>query len=514
MDRCSSHSEHEGKKKMTIASKPSRIELMALTLCVLMVVPALAAAQHTGHQMPSTVPATQQQPQAGHPPPQPASGPPTAPLPKLGRAQQESQGPRLRLDELEKMALEHNPTLHQAAAEIRAAQGRRVQAGLLPNPVVGYTGEEIRGGSLRGGQQGFFIEQTITLGGKLRLGRRVFEQEVRLAELEAEEQRLRVTNSVRLGFYRVLTSQERLATLRDLGGVAADNAETSTRLRNIGQADDTEVLQAQIEAEQNQLAVTREEARQRRLWTALAAVVGRPDLPLARLEGRLDENLPELKEEALLEALLGQSPAAQIAQSNLDRAEAELARAGRQAVPDLQVRAGLQQNRELIEATGRPVGLQGFADVGIQLPIFNRNQGNVQAARAERDRAGQEKTRVSLVLRERSAGLVQNYRDARARVEKYRSAILPRAQQAYDLMRQRWGQMAVSYPQLLFAQRTAFQAHTDYIAALGDLWMSSIALQGFLLTDGLEAPARPGEVDLPIREINVPTPRGGLRQEE
>jgi cobalt-zinc-cadmium efflux system outer membrane protein len=160
------------------------------------------------------------------------------------------------------------------------------------------------------------------------------------------------------------------------------------------------------------------------------------------------------------------------------------------------------------------VGLQGFADVGIQLPIFNRNQGNVQAARAERDRAGQEKTRVSLVLRERSAGLVQNYRDARARVEKYRSAILPRAQQAYDLMRQRWGQMAVSYPQLLFAQRTAFQAHTDYIAALGDLWMSSIALQGFLLTDGLEAPARPGEVDLPIREINVPTPRGGLRQEE
>jgi hypothetical protein len=31
-----------------------------------------------------------------------------------------------------------------------------------------------------------------------------------------------------------------------------------------------------------------------------------------------------------------------------------------------------------------------------------------------------------------------------------------------------------------------------------------VALRGFLLTDGLEAPARPGEVDLPIREINIP----------
>ena len=35
---------------------------------------------------------------------------------------------------------------------------------------------------------------------------------------------------------------------------------------------------------------------------------------------------------------------------------------------------------------------------------------------------------------------------------------------------------------------------------------NGIALQGYLLTDGLEAPARPGEVDRPVRETNVPMP--------
>lgn len=154
------------------------------------------------------------------------------------------------------------------------------------------------------------------------------------------------------------------------------------------------------------------------------------------------------------------------------------------------------------------MGLQGFAEVGIQLPIFNRNQGNVAAARAEVERARQEKARVRLVLAERAAALVQRTRTSRAAVERYRDQMLPRAQRAYSAMLRSWGMMQASYPQLLLAQRTLFDLQRDYIAALEDLWTSSLALEGFLLTDGLEAPARPGEVDLPVREINLPAARG------
>ena len=65
------------------------------------------------------------------------------------------------------MAAETNPTLRQAEAEIRAAKARQQQAALYPNPSIGYTGDEIRGGSIGGGKQGFFVQQTIVTGGKL-----------------------------------------------------------------------------------------------------------------------------------------------------------------------------------------------------------------------------------------------------------------------------------------------------------------------------------------------------------
>ena len=63
------------------------------------------------------------------------------------------------------MALGRNPTLAQAAAQIAAAQGRHVQAGLYPNPVAGYMGSEM-GNSGRAGQQGGFVSQEVVTAGK------------------------------------------------------------------------------------------------------------------------------------------------------------------------------------------------------------------------------------------------------------------------------------------------------------------------------------------------------------
>src|SRR4029077_9670012 len=120
--------------------------------------------------------------------------PVTPVYPRLGRAQEKPEGPLVTLEQVEKIASESNPTLRQAEAEIRAANAHRQQAGLYPNPTVGYTADEIRGGSVGGGKQGFFVQQTIVTGGKLRLNQEVFGKESQLASIEAEEQRMRVTS--------------------------------------------------------------------------------------------------------------------------------------------------------------------------------------------------------------------------------------------------------------------------------------------------------------------------------
>ncbi len=440
---------------------------------------------------------------------QPMPGMPS-PAPTTPSQEQATTQSGLTLVELEQMALSNNPTLAQAAAEIRAATGRKLQSGLYPNPTVGYQGEQIRGGLQGGGEQGFFVSQDIVLGGKLGLNRRVLEQEKKQAEAEGEEQRLRVINGVRMFYYQSLAAQEMVDLRHKLSKLAEDAVQTSHQLGNVGQTDQPDVLQAEVEGEQAQLAVVAAEQNQLRAWRALAATVGKPEMPLTHLAGNL-EDLPEDNPDQWLQAIVHESPAVKIAELGVLKAEASLARAKREPIPDLQLRGGLQQNRELEATTNRPIGLQGFAEVGVQIPIFNRNQGNVQASRADVERAQREVQRVQLVLRERAAALLQNYMTSRSTVERYRNHMIPRARKAYELYLKSYGGMAAAYPQVLISQRTLFQLQTDYIAALENLWGNSIALKGFLLTDGLEAPSRAGEMDQPVRELNVPSPTTSMQ---
>lgn len=88
--------------------------------------------------------------------------------------------------------------------------------------------------------------------------------------------------------------------------------------------------------------------------------------------------------------------------------------------------------------------------------------------------------------------------------DEYRDGILPRATKAYSLLVGEYGKMLASYPVVLDSQKTLYQLHLEYVTSLENVWTTGIALQGYLLTDGLEAPARPGEVDRPVRETNVP----------
>src|SRR5262245_15367159 len=138
---------------------------------------SLGLVAQTHQHQPTSSPAAPRKPS----PQQPPAGQPT-PMPGMPRSnpnQQKPQtsGPPLTLENREPMAFEHNPTLKQADAEVRAAEGRKRQAGLYPNPTVGYQGEQIRGGSFGGGEQGAFVQQDIVLGGKLGAAKNVFEQE-------------------------------------------------------------------------------------------------------------------------------------------------------------------------------------------------------------------------------------------------------------------------------------------------------------------------------------------------
>ncbi len=434
--------------------------------------------------------------------------------PRMGRSQEGAKGALVTLEQVEKIASESNPTLRQAEAEIRAAKARQQQSGLYPNPTVAYTGDEIRGGSVGGGKQGFFVQQTVVTGGKLGLSREVFGKDVKLAEIEAEEQKMRVQSAVKMAFLRVLAAQELLDARRDIAAIAQDAAETQRRLMNTGQADETEVLEAAVEAQRMRMAARMQENTLREEWRSLAAVIGQPDLPLTTVAGDLEKGWPDVNEEEAVRMIAKESPAVRIADAAEVRAQSILARAKRESIPDVQLRGGMEYNNDRLGSVPFAKGWEGIAEVAVQIPLFNRNQGNVAAARADIDRAGQEKKRISLTLRERAALAVDQYANARLMAVEYRDEMLPLAKKAYGLMVEKYGQMLASYPRVLDAQRKLYDLQIEYIAALESVWTNGIALQGYLLTDGLEAPARPGEVDRPIRETNVPTPERTMSPRE
>lgn len=404
------------------------------------------------------------------------------------------------LEDFEASALKNSPTVKQAEANARVSAGLARQAGLWPNPSVGYQGEQIRGGAFGGGEQGGFVQQEIVLGGKLGLRRNVFEQQKKEDEIGVQEQESSVRGAVQVEFYGALAKLRMVEVRQKLMTNAVDAAATAHELANVGQADAPDVLQAEVEAEQAKLELLKAQRIYIESYEELATIVGEPHLPLALLKGDLDHP-PAIHSEGYLDDLLQNSPALKRAEQQALRAEAELARDKREAIPDLTLRAGVQQNGELLEPSQHAVGVQSFASAGIQIPIFNRNQGNVEAAKAEVGREREEVARIRLRLMQTVQPLLQEYLIGRLEEERYRTELIPRAQRAYELYLAKYRNMAAAYPEVIVSQRTLFQLQSSYAQTLGELWTTAIQLQNYLLTDGTSAPRMSGGAST---EVNVP----------
>jgi cobalt-zinc-cadmium efflux system outer membrane protein len=433
---------------------------------------------------------------------------------QAGSASQAGGGAALTLAELEQRALAQYPAIAQAAAQVDAAKGRAVQAGMLPNPTVGYVGDEISGGPVnRGGEHGFFIQQTIPLGGKLSRGRDVFTREAAAAQAATDTERQRVLTAVRRTYRAALIADRRVAVRDQLARLATEAVQISGQLFNTGVADKPDTLAAEIEAQRAQLALVEAKNARRRVWRELGLLVGDPTLapgspaspatatatatataaptsvsasaagPVAMrtLAGSADDPLPDLAADATLARILKESPEIEAARRDTLRADAALGRARREAAPDLVLRAGPRYNRELLERDLKPVGWEGSFEVGITVPLFNRNQGGIAEAGADLARSQAAARQTALSAAARVAGAFEQYDTARRSVDIYQREILPRASEAYAMYRRSYEQMAAAYPQVLLAQRTLFQSQDQYLDALDRAWEAAITLEGFTL---------------------------------
>ena len=454
--------------------------LRASALVAAVMVPGFASFAQQSMTMPMDHAATK--PEDGLPPLAPA----TDLLIEISKRQ------ALSLDDFLTKAKSANPTIDQARANARRTQGLAVQAGMLPNPTIGYQGDQIRGGSFGGGEQGAFVGQTIPLGGKLSMRRKALEAEAQVGSAGVEVQEARVRADVTQAFYAALAAQEVVQVRRRLLAVAQDAVVTAHQLANVGQADAPDVLTTEVEEEQAAIASTEAQRMFLGRFRALAALAGSPQMEAAPLAGDLTA-APAMDAGVLLDSVLQRNPSVVEAQSKVAAAEARLVSARRDVAPDLLLKAGEQFNFEQLNSPGAgKVGPQSFASAGISVPLWNRNQGNIEAARAETESARQEMRRVQLALRESAEPMTESYQAARQEAGLYRSSILPRATRAAQLYEAKYNEMAQAYPQVLVSRRTVLELQLRYIGALAAMWRIGSSLENGTLSGGLNGPAPGG----------------------
>lgn len=391
----------------------------------------------------------------------------------------------LTLQDLQGMALANNPTLVQANAQFQAEQGAAYQAGLWFNPVIGYTSEQIGVNGTAGETQGGFVAQEIVTGGKLRLSREKWAQRAQIAATNSYAQQQRVLNDVHAQFYRTLAAQRVVEIHRKLVANGEDNVQTHREMLNLGQTTASAVLQAEVELQRDQLNLKDAENDLNQAWRTLVALVGCPQLVPTKLDDILATTQEPLDYELALGQLLSSSPELIAARQKIQHDQLQLERERVEPIPNVLVDARVGRN---LEAGGQTTA---GVNIGLPIPLFDRNQGTIQQAQSDLIRAHAEARRLELELQTQLAAEYRSYLSAWQRVEEYQATMLPKAKESSELLRQSYydpnmpGNRRALWADVLTAQRLHMTLETEYVGSLKTYHESDIAIRGMLLSGGL-----------------------------
>jgi cobalt-zinc-cadmium efflux system outer membrane protein len=211
-------------------------------------------------------------------------------------------------------------------------------------------------------------------------------------------------------------------------------------------------------------------------------------MPPSELAGRLDAAIPVHEYDPLLAHVLRRHTDILTAQNVQLKARIDLRLAHVTPVPDVIVRGLLQRDH-----TTPPFGTVLSVQVGVPVPVWDRNQGNIQRAEALLYRAAQQSQRAGNDLTARLAEAFARFESNRTLVDYYRKNILPDQVQTYRGVYQRHqtDPARVSFGDIIVAQQTLVSTVNTYISTLGDFWAAVVDLANLLQVDDLFELARP-----------------------
>lgn len=375
----------------------------------------------------------------------------------------------------------NNPTLSQAAAAVDQQRGEYRQSGLYPNPQVGYLNTTANQSAPKQ-SNGIFLSQEFVTAQKIPLAQAADSQEIKRLQWDQEAQRMRVLNDVRIRYYEVLGAQRSVAVNRELERLALEHLAAAEKLFEGKTAPKTDVLQARVLVESSRIGLAEANHRLEAAWAQLASMVGVPSLPMTSLSDTGEDDIPRLDMESQWQRLLAESPQLRSAESELDHGRAVLRQAEAQAKPNVTLQVVADYDRVTQSTTASTL-------VALPLPIYNRNQGNIDKAAADVRTDQADVVRSQLVLRDQLADSFRRYKTSRMQAEKLKDAILPTVEENLKLTSTAYKGGEISFRDVLSAQEAFAQSQIAHIEAVTEAQKIAVEISGLQLTGGLNPAA-------------------------
>jgi cobalt-zinc-cadmium efflux system outer membrane protein len=319
--------------------------------------------------------------------------------------------------------------------------------------------------------------------GRVRLAER--ELEMKRAQLADRERKLR--GDLRLKAAEVLAARRNLRTIRDLVETNRRAVEiVGARVRE-GAVPSLDLSVQLVEANRLEASETLLASRVEILALQLKTLAGMPADSAINVVGDLAAIAALPEQSAALQTATGERPDLALVRAEVAAAAARVRKEEAEGRWDASVNVGYQRQQMgfgvmgITESGGTREVADTFhffgAGVTITLPVRNRNQGSIAAARAETRAVDRRRELVELTIRQEVQSAYAQYASARRGVDLYERGVRDVARRNYDTIRRAYELGRGSLLDVIGEQRRYLEIEAGYTDTLKQLYDAAAEIE-------------------------------------
>ncbi len=370
-------------------------------------------------------------------------------------------------------ALRGHPLLAASGERVAASEGLKLQAGLRPNPRAYFQTENLRGHGAppfsfsRDADMFAYVSQLVETAGKRARRLDAASAGVRRAELERELLARQIASRVRSAYWTAAGAQKLHELLLENEKRFRQVVEYhEVRVRE-GAMAEVDLLRVRLEGERLELAANAAALEAARARISLFREMGRPEFPKVAFSEPLEQAVAAPPAVDPARALAGRTEL-KIARQQVEQVRASLGLERAAARPDLDLLAGYK----------RTAGFNTLlAGVQVNLPLANRNQGNIVAAERELRAAEATLAAAEAVVKAEVEAAVREFEIRRRQVLETLPALRKRAAESSRISLAAYREGGADLLRLLDAERVRIEIELLYYRTLADYQQNLVALE-------------------------------------